>query len=259
MTKLIDTHAHIYHKQFEADRGEMLKRAFEIAEFIFMPNVDMDSIPGMAGLAEAYPGACRQMMGLHPCHVDEQYEHVLDKMSALFDAAPEAYVGVGETGLDLYWDKTTLKIQQESLAWHIEEAKKRQLPLVLHCRDSFPETVEMIEAAQDGSLKGVFHCFTGNEADARRVADAGFLMGIGGVVTFKKSEELRDAVKKLPLEHFVLETDCPYLAPAPRRGKRNEPAYLEYIAQTIAETRGERMEAVAEATSANAKRLFLLN
>lgn len=256
MPLLIDTHAHLYHKKFDADRPAMLARAFEHCSHLLLPNIDSASVAGMKQLAVDYPGRCLPMMGLHPSSV--QAESLEAELQLCEDElAAGGYIAVGETGIDLYWDKSTLELQQQSLARHIAWAKQYNLPIVLHSRSAFNETMEIIEAAQDGSLRGVFHCFTDGPEQATRVAAVGFYMGIGGVLTFKNSG-LAETLSQVDLKHLVLETDAPYLAPVPYRGKRNESAYVYEVAQFLAEVKGMSYEVVAEATTANAKALFRL-
>ncbi|WP_338236103.1 TatD family hydrolase [Persicobacter diffluens] len=252
--QLIDTHAHIYLEQFKEDRKEMIAaaKAAGIGR-IYMPNIDVASIASMMELQQEYPDYCFPMMGLHPCDVKEDYKAQLETMRAWFDRFP--FAAVGEIGTDLYWDKTTLDIQLEALRIQIGWAKELDLPVVLHCRDSFTETIEVVEAEQDGRLRGVFHCFTGSIADAQRAIDCGFMLGMGGVSTFKNGG-MDKVIPSLDLQHLILETDAPYLAPVPHRGKRNEPAYVRLVADRVAELQSIPVEEVAEITTENAMRLF---
>lgn len=253
--ELIDTHSHIYLPQFDEDRKEMVQRALDAdVKRIFLPNIDMRSIPLMQDLCTAYPGICYPMMGLHPCDVKEDYSGVLQTMRAMF--SDERYIAVGEIGIDLYWDKTSLPLQIEAFRIQIQWAKDLKLPIVIHARESFDEIFAVLDDMNDRDLNGVFHCFTGNAAQAQKVMDyGGFYMGIGGVLTYEKSG-LDHVVKDIPLEYLVLETDSPFLAPKPFRGKRNESAYVRTIATKLAELKAKSLEEIASVTTANALTLF---
>ncbi|QNH61003.1 TatD family hydrolase [Hymenobacter sediminicola] len=253
---LTDSHAHVYSEQFKTDRDDMLNRAYEAGvRTIVMPNIDHESIDVMLETEARFPQQCHAMMGLHPCHVTKNFEKELYEVEDWLSKRP--FAAVGECGIDLYWDKTTLGWQQEALHVQIGLAKKHQLPLVLHTRDAFRETTELVEAGQDGTLRGVYHCFSGTRAEAEEAIRLGFMLGIGGVATFKNGG-LDKVLPGLALEHLLLETDCPYLAPVPYRGKRNEPAYLPLIARRVAELLGKDVEEVVEATTQNAQKLFSL-
>lgn len=253
---LIDSHAHIYSEKFDADRAEAMERAQqEGVTKIYMPNIDHTSIDAMLEAEQKYPGACIPMMGLHPTSVDKTFERELYLVEEWLNK--RKFAAIGECGIDLYWDKTFLPQQQEALRVQVELAKKHQLPIILHTRDSFEEAYEIVAAAQDGTLKGIFHCFSGTLQEAERVKELGFLMGIGGVATFKNGG-LDKVLPHVQLEDLVLETDCPYLAPAPHRGKRNEPVYLPLIAQRLADLLEKPVQEVAEKTTANATNLFKL-
>jgi TatD DNase family protein len=256
-----DTHAHLYAEQFDNDRKLMVERAIQAGvKYLFLPNIDSESTEPMHKLTEQFAENCFAMMGLHPCHVKpDTYSAEMQKVQDYLFGSGSKYIAVGEIGLDLYWDKTTLEIQKKAFIQQLEWAKTLQLPVSVHCRDAFNETMECIEQVQDGTLKGVIHCFGGDTKDAERVIQAGFLTGIGGVVTFKKSETLREAIKNTSLEHIVLETDAPYLAPEPYRGKRNESSYIPIIAATIAKTKQCTIAEVAEKTTENALRLFKIH
>ena len=254
--KLIDSHAHIYSKKFEVDRAEAVARAQEEGVTrIYMPNIDHTSIDAMLEAEEKYPGICLPMMGLHPTSVNKDFERELYIVEEWL--GKRKFAAIGECGTDLYWDKTFLPQQQEALKVQVELAKKHQLPIVLHSRDSFDETYEILAAAQDGTLRGIFHCFSGTAEEAQKVKELGFLMGIGGVATFKNGG-LDKILPQVPLDRIVLETDCPYLAPVPHRGKRNEPIYLPLIARRVAELLQQPVETVAGKTSENALNLFML-
>lgn len=251
----IDTHTHLYSEQFNEDRTEMIRRAIAAGvERMYMPNIDLDSVDGMHALEQEFPENCFAMMGLHPCSVDANWELTLAKMRVLLDKRP--YVAVGEIGIDLYWDKTFVKEQQEAFRTQINWAKELQIPIVIHARDSFPEIYEVLDQENDEGLRGIFHCFTGNEQDVQKILDyKGFMFGIGGVVTYKKSD-LPETLKHIPLEKLLLETDAPYLAPTPFRGKRNESAYVVHTAEKIAEILDLPLSKLQEITTQNALNLF---
>jgi len=253
---LTDSHAHVYSEQFKDDRDAMLERALEAGVgTIIMPNIDHTSIDVMLETEAKHPERCIAMMGLHPCSVGKHVERELYQVEEWLNR--RKFAAVGECGIDLFWDKTFFPQQQEALRVQIDLAKKHNLPLVLHTREAFRESADLIEEAQDGSLRGVFHCFSGSKEEADRVIKLGFLLGIGGVATFKNGG-LDKVLPGIELKHLLLETDCPYLAPVPYRGKRNEPAYLPLINRRVAELLGTDEEAVAEATTQNAKALFNL-
>jgi TatD DNase family protein len=252
---LTDTHSHLYSDQFDADFKEVLERCEEQhIQRIFLPNIDLQSIPRMHQLQEDHPQLFFPMMGLHPCSVEENYMEVLNTMETMLREGK--YCAVGEIGIDLYWDKTTLSIQQGAFRRQVGWAKELGLPIVIHARDSFDELFELLDELNDDRLTGIFHCFTGTVEQAQRVlAYGGFMLGIGGVVTFKNSG-LDKVVAQLPLECLVLETDSPYLAPHPYRGKRNETSYLQLVAQKIADIHETSIEKVADITTANSKKVF---
>ncbi|WP_192820628.1 TatD family hydrolase [Rufibacter sp. LB8] len=249
----IDTHAHIFSPEFDQDREEMVQRAKAAGiSQIYMPNIDAASIEPMLALEEKHAW-CHSMLGLHPCSVKEDFREVLSLMESWLAKRP--FKGIGEAGLDLYWDKSLIELQKEALKIQCGWAKILQIPIILHTRNAFGETLEIIQAQQDGKLKGIFHCFSGTVAEAQAVIDAGFLLGIGGVATFKNGG-LTPVLEEIDLHHLVLETDSPYLAPVPWRGKRNEPAYLPMVAQRIAEIKSIPVEEVAAVTTATALNLF---
>lgn len=252
---LIDTHAHLYHKQFDPDREDMLARALEAGVTkLFLPNVDHESIAAMDALAAAHPDRCFAMMGLHPCSVGENNSEAMEEVERLLRTG--RYCAVGEIGIDLYWDKTFLAQQQEVFRMQIRWAKELELPIAIHCRESYNEVIAILEEENDASLRGVLHCFTGNPEQARRViALGGFYLGIGGVVTYPKGG-LFETMREVGAEHCVLETDAPYLAPVPYRGKRNESAYLPRIAARLAEATGHAVEEIEAITTRNAELLF---
>ena len=251
----IDTHSHIYLPQFDHDRELMLQRAREVGiEKIFLPNIDLASIPLIHKLCDEHPRMCYPMMGLHPCDVKEGFEVVLVQMRALF--SQRKYIAVGEIGIDLYWDRTTLPMQIDAFRAQILWAMELQLPIVIHARDSFDEIFSVLDELNDDRLRGVFHCFTGTNEQARKVIEyGGFMMGIGGVLTYEKSG-LDAVVANIPMEYLILETDSPYLTPKPFRGKRNESAYVRFVAGRLAEVSNISMEEIGSITSENALRMF---
>lgn len=252
---LTDTHTHLYAEQFDEDRDEMVKRALDAGvSRLFMPNIDSTSIEGMMQLAEKYPENCFPMMGLHPCSVIADYEKELAVVEEWH--SKYKFCAVGEIGIDLYWDKTFFAEQQAAFKRQVELAKKLGLPIIIHTRDSFNETYEIVSELNDDSLKGIFHCFSGMVEEAEKViALGGFKMGIGGVLTFKNSKQ-DEVVRQIDLKHLVLETDSPYLTPHPYRGKRNESAYTRLVAEKMAEVHGVSLEEVAKITTANSKEVY---
>ncbi len=252
--RFIDTHTHLFDEQFHQDIDIVIQNAQNAQlEVCFLPNVDEETILSMMKLAKKYPSFCYPMLGLHPCSVKENYEDVLKKMYVFFNEY--TFWGIGETGLDYYWDRTYVKEQKEALVIQAEWAKEKKLPLILHTRDAMYETIEVIKNCQDGNLKGIFHCFSGSYEQAKEIMKLGFLMGIGGIVTYKNTK-LPEILSKIPLDFIVLETDSPYLSPVPYRGKRNEPAYIPLIAQKLAEIYHCSIEKIADVTTFNAKKLF---
>ncbi|MBK9538203.1 MAG: TatD family hydrolase [Flavobacteriales bacterium] len=251
----VDTHAHLYHTQFDGDREAMLQRAADAGVTkLFLPNVDHDSIAAMHALADAHPERCFPMMGLHPCSVVERNDVALDEVEKLLRTG--RYCAVGEIGIDLYWDKTWLKQQQDTFRRQVRWAKELRLPIVIHCRESFEEVITIVEEEKDEHLHGVFHCFSGTSDHGRRVlALDGFLLGIGGVITYPKSG-LAQVMTELGPERCVLETDAPYLAPVPHRGKRNESSYIPLIAEALARATDRTLAEIASITTINANTLF---
>ena len=251
----IDTHAHLYAAKFDADRDAVMERAMENdVRGFYLPNIDLESVPGMLALTDAYPERVFPMMGLHPCHVKENYREELAQLEPWLDR--RAFCAVGEIGIDLYWDKTFVEQQIDAFRIQCGWAKRRDLPICIHSRESIDMIAELLEAMEpEERPHGVFHCFTGNVQQAERIIRLGFLMGLGGVLTFKNSG-LDKIVADIPLEHFVLETDAPYLAPTPHRGKRNESAYVPLVAQKLADAQGISVEEVARVTTENAFGLF---
>ena len=264
---LIDTHTHIYDHQFSLDRNEAMQRALDAGvKMLLLPNVDASTIAPMLELHEQYPDCTRVMMGLQPEEVKEDYKEVLSMMEKeLGEACPASrvpqshvqYVGVGEVGLDFYWDSTFEKEQLDAFETQLDWAKQLHLPLSIHCRNAFDKMVKILEHKQDGGLRGIMHCFTGTEEEAKVYLELGFHLGLGGVTTYKNCG-VKDYLPNLPLDRIVLETDAPYLAPVPCRGKRNEPAFLVHTAQKIAEILQIPVEELATTTTANVKDLFQL-
>lgn len=252
---LTDTHTHLYANQFDEDREEMIQRCFddEITR-LFLPNIDTTSVDGMMELVNQYPENCFPMIGIHPCSVNENWRKELEGYIELLEKTK--FYAIGEIGIDLYWDKKTLGIQQAAFEAQIILAKENKIPIIIHARDSFYEIFEIVDKHNDKDLTGIFHCFTGTKEQAKKIIDyKGFMIGIGGVVTFKNAG-LDKVVKEIPIEHLVLETDSPYLAPHPYRGKRNESSYLKVIANKIAEIHEISLEEVANKTTENSKAIF---
>jgi len=251
---LIDTHTHIYDHQFSLDRNETVQRALDAGvKMMLLPNVDASTIAPMLDLHEQYPDSTRVMMGLQPEEVKEDYKEVLATMEKELDRG--IYVGVGEVGLDFYWDATFEKQQLDAFETQLEWAKQLGLPLSIHCRNAFDKMVKILEKKQDGGLRGIMHCFTGTEEEAKVYIDLGFHLGLGGVTTYKNCG-VKDYLPNLPLDRIVLETDAPYLAPVPCRGKRNEPAFLVHTAQRMTDVLQMSLDDFAEAATTNAKVLF---
>jgi TatD DNase family protein len=251
---LIDTHSHIYLKDFDSDREEMLKRSENDGVIkVLMPAIDNETHQTMLNCEARHPEKCISMMGLHPCSVKENFHQELEIITRYFEK--RSFVAVGETGLDFYWDLSFTKEQYASFQFQIELAKQHKIPVVIHSRNSTDECIKTISENQKGDLKGVFHCFSGNTEQAKQVMDLGFYLGIGGVVTFKNSG-LDKVISEIDLSKIILETDAPYLAPVPFRGKRNECCYLKYVVEKIADVKGISTTEVADITTKNAKELF---
>ncbi len=253
---MIDTHAHIYASEFDNDRDLVVERALNQGiDKILLPNIDLESIEPMLATEAAYPTICRSMMGLHPCYVDSNVDQTLATIYSWF--SKHNFIAVGEIGIDLYWDKTYRTEQEKAFVTQLNWAKEMQLPVVIHTRDSIEETLSLLRGEQDGSLRGVFHCFGGSVEEAKAINDLGFHLGLGGVSTFKNGG-MDQVIPHLDMDYVILETDCPYLAPVPHRGKRNEPAYTELVANRIATLRELTLEQVDNITTHNAKTLFNL-
>ena len=252
--KLIDTHTHLYVDDFKEDIDEVIKRAnAEGVEKFYLPAIDSSETPSLIELEKKYPEKVFAMAGLHPCSVKENYKDELEKIEE--QLAEREFAAIGETGLDFYWETTFSMQQYESLHIHAQWAIQYKRPLVLHTRNAMQETIDVVKEYKGKGLYGVFHCFSGTEENAKDIIDLGFLLGIGGVLTFKNSS-LADAIKNIGLEYLVLETDSPYLAPVPFRGKRNESSYLKYIVEKLAEVKSVSVEEAAQQTSKNAEFLF---
>ncbi len=254
MSFIIDTHAHIYAPEFDQDRQAMLERAFEIGvSHVFMPNIDHTSIENMLRLEEQYPGQCLAMMGLHPCYVGADVEKELQQVEQWL--GKRKFIAIGEIGLDYYWSTEFKAQQEEAFTFQVNLAKKYALPIVIHCRNSFKETVELLEKIGTEGLGGIFHCFTGNPEDAQKVINMGFLLGIGGVSTFKNGG-LDKVLPHIESSSIVLETDSPYLSPVPYRGKRNEVSYIQLVAQRVANLKQLSLEEITGITTTNALKLI---
>ncbi len=251
---MIDSHAHIYLEQFDEDRDEVIERAADNGiTRILMPNVDHETIDAMFEAEMKYPESCMAMMGLHPCSVNRHFERALYEVENWLASRP--FIAIGEIGTDLYWDRTYWPQQQEAFKIQVGWAAEKDLPVVIHCRESIDETIELAASLALPSYKGVFHCFTGTLEQARVITDMGFYLGIGGVATFKNGN-LDEVLKEIPLNKILLETDSPYLAPVPHRGKRNEPAYVRLVAEKIASVRSVGLDEVIGETTRNCESLF---
>ena len=251
---LTDTHAHLYAAEFAADITQVMQRSLDHGVHkVYMPNIDLTTITPLLALEQQYPGHCAAMMGIHPCHIGPDFQSQLYQVEAWLHR--RKFAAIGEIGIDLYHDATYRAQQEEALAIQLAWAIQHQLPVVIHCRASWEPTLKILEKHQDGSLRGIMHCFGGTVQEAERVVALGFYLGIGGIVTFKNAP-LATTVASLGLDHMVLETDAPYLAPTPHRGRRNEPAYLLHIAERVAELQGVDIATVAQATTTNAHKVF---
>ncbi len=251
---LIDTHSHLYLDQFSDDIDEVIQNAkANNVTLIFLPNIDSSTISNMLELENKDPDFFKSMIGLHPGSVDKNYKSELNIVRQELEKGN--YFGIGEVGIDLYWDKTFKNEQIEAFDTQVKWAKEFDLPVIIHARDAMDLTIDIIEKNRNGNLKGIFHCFTGDIDQAFKIMKTGFYMGIGGILTYKNSG-LKDIIKEIPLEYLVLETDSPYLPPVPYRGKRNESAYIKHIAMKLAEIKNTTLEEVEEITSKNAAAVF---
>ncbi len=258
MTIFADTHTHLYLDTFDEDRKEVIARAIDAGvKYMFLPNIDSSSIADLESLIADHPETCFGMMGLHPTSVKDDYREQMGVIEMELRKNRNRYCAIGEIGIDLYWDKTFASEQEDVFARQIELALEFDLPIVIHTRNSMDLALAVVEKFQGKGLTGIFHCFSGNTGHAVRAVELGFKLGIGGVVTFKNSG-LQQVVEATALEHLLLETDAPFLAPVPFRGKRNEPAYIPLIAEKIAELKEFPIETVAEVTTRNALELFKL-
>lgn len=253
---IIDTHNHLYLPEFDQDRDEVVQRSLAAeVKTIMMPNIDSSSVAPMLAAQERYPGVCLPMMGLHPTSVKENYRDELELVEIRL--REHRYYGIGETGIDLYWDKAFIREQVVSFRRHLELAEDYGLPVVIHSRESLEVIISEIEAFGPGRVSGIFHAFPGTSADARKVTEMGFFIGIGGVVTFRNGRQ-HEAAIEAGINNIVLETDAPYLAPVPHRGKRNEGSYLPLVIDRLSALLAISPVEVADRTTSNAKRLFKL-
>ncbi|MAO46867.1 MAG: hydrolase TatD [Crocinitomicaceae bacterium] len=259
--RFIDTHTHQYQPKFDSDRHESIERCLESGvDTLLLPNIDVESIPRVLSMMEKWPDMCFGMMGLHPCHVDGDFESTLETILKTLDNPPSGknFIAVGEIGIDLYWAKTHIEQQKLAFMEQCSWAKERSLPIVIHVRNAWEELFEVLDKVNDSSLTGVFHCFTGGEAEAKRALEyGGFKLGIGGVVTYKNGG-LDKVLPGVGVEHLVLETDSPYLSPVPFRGKRNESSYVKHVAERVAAILDLTTDEVAQKTTENAVNLFNL-
>ena len=251
---LIDTHSHIYSEDFLHDIDDVMQRAYDNdVKKLILPNIDSGSIKRLVDLSDSYPHLCYPLMGLHPTSVADDYQEELAAVE--YWLGKRKFYGIGEIGIDLYWEQSFVEEQKDAFRYQIKLAKTHDLPVVIHLRNSFDEVYAIVKEEQNGHLRGTFHCFTGSREEAQRVVDLGFYLGIGGVVTFKNSR-LDEVIESVDLHNLLLETDAPYLSPVPKRGRRNESAYLVFVAQKVAEVYGITVERVAEITTSNARNLF---
>jgi TatD DNase family protein len=251
---LTDTHTHLYSEEFDLDRNEMMQRAISkgVTRF-FVPAIDSTCTESMYELERNYPENVFLMMGLHPCYVKENYLDELNHIET--ELAKRKFIAIGEIGIDLFWDKSTLEIQKIAFKHQIQLAKKYKLPIVIHCRESFDEIFEVLESERSEDLFGIFHCFTGNFEQAQQAISLNMKLGIGGVVTFKNGK-IDQFLPQIDIKHIVLETDSPYLAPVPFRGKRNESSYVYLVAEKLASIYGVSIDEVVQITTENSKAVF---
>lgn len=249
-----DTHTHLYSEEFDQDRTDMIQRAInEGVSRFFVPSIDSNYTKKMYDLEEQFPENIFLMMGLHPCYVKENYQEELAHVET--ELSKKKFYAIGEIGIDLYWDKTTLKIQQEAFKRQIQLAKKYQLGINIHCREAFDEVFEVLESERATELFGIFHCFSGDFGQAKRAIDLNMKLGIGGVATFKNGK-IDQFLKEIDLQDIVLETDSPYLAPVPYRGKRNESSYTKLVAEKLSQIYQLPIEEIARITTENSKQVF---
>ena len=249
---IIDTHCHIYLEEFDNDFNETVQRAKDNGiSGIVLPNIDSESVDKMESAFNKYPDFFHRTLGLHPTSVDKDFRNQLEKIFA----RDINIIGVGETGIDLYWDKTYFNEQQESFAFQLDYACGKDLPIIIHSRNSLNEVIDIVKLFVPKGIRGVFHCYPGNADEAKQIVDMGFYLGIGGVLTYKNNN-MTDVVKKIPCEYLLTETDAPYLTPVPLRGKRNEPAYITNVVSKISELKNMSFNKVASVTAENARKLF---
>ncbi|WP_207496248.1 TatD family hydrolase [Aridibaculum aurantiacum] len=252
--RLVDTHTHLYLKEFENDIHQVIETArHEGVQQFYLPAIDSAVLDAMLALEVKYPGVCIPMIGLHPCSVKENFKQELELIDEWLQK--RKFVAIGETGLDFYWDKTFVAQQYEAFNWQMEKALEYKLPIVIHTRNAMQETIDAVKPFAARGLKGIFHCFGESKEFAQQVIEMNFLLGIGGVLTYKKAG-LADVLKDISLDHIVLETDAPFLTPVPFRGKRNQSSYIKIIAEKLAEVKQVSLEEVAAITSANADIIF---
>lgn len=251
---LIDTHCHLYSEEFAGDIDLVVENAVsEGVKKFYLPSLDSKTVNAMIELEERFPGKCFAMMGLHPCYVKENYRDELENV--LYWLKKRKFPAVGEIGLDFYWDRSFVAEQEEAFRMQIEWAIELNLPLVIHTRDAMQETINIVKEYTFRDVPGIFHCFSGSYENAVEITEAGFYLGIGGVITYKNSG-LAGILKNIDLKYLVIETDAPYLSPAPFRGKRNESGYLKYILKKLAEVKNVTIEEAASFTTANAEKIF---
>jgi TatD DNase family protein len=251
---LIDTHCHLYLSEFDLDRDDVIQRAQKngVQQF-YLPGIDSEVIDSMLLMEEQYPNICFPMMGLHPCSVKENYKSELSVVETWLKK--RTFVAIGEIGLDFYWDKSFATQQQQVFEQQMQWALDYQLPIVIHSREAMQATINCVKPFAKNGLKGIFHCYTGSYESAKEIINMNFLLGMGGVITYKNAG-LAEVVKKIGIQHIVLETDAPYLTPVPFRGKRNESSYLQYVIQKIADEKNISVEEIAAITTQNAQQLF---
>ncbi|MFW5821658.1 MAG: TatD family hydrolase [Bacteroidota bacterium] len=253
----IDSHTHLYLEDFDNDREEVVERALETGvEKFLLPNIDSGSVDRMMKMTKSYPGVCYPMIGLHPGSVNEKFHNELEGLRNRL--SERVFCAIGEVGIDLYWEKKFKEEQEQVFKTQIHWAKEMQLPLVIHSRESFWEIFKILDSEMDDDLRGVFHSFTGGKEELEKVLEYGFYFGINGIATFKNSN-LSEIIKQIPEDKLLLETDSPYLAPVPKRGKRNESSYMPYIAEVVAEIKGKSRDHIAGTTRENAIGLFNLD
>ncbi len=251
---LIDTHCHLYDEELAADTAAVIERATAAGvQKFYLPGIDSNAITAMLSLEKKFPGKCIAMMGLHPCYVKENFKEELEIVANWL--AKRKFAAVGEIGLDYYWDTSFVKEQQEAFRTQIEWSIQYDLPIVIHTRNAMQETINIVKEYTSKGVRGIFHCFGGSYETANEIIKAGFYLGIGGVLTYKKAG-LAEVLQQIDLAHLVLETDAPYLTPVPFRGKRNESSYLSYITARLAEVKNVSQEEVAAITTANAQKIF---